>query len=72
MNARQILFPLIMILIGFTVARFSTTYQSNEQLKEYQIRIEPDSAYIYDNGRLVGSCKQGLDGIDSVILKDNL
>lgn len=41
-------------------------------LQEYQIRLEPDSAYIYDNGRLVGSCKHGSDGIDSVIVMDNL
>lgn len=41
-------------------------------MQEYQIRIELDSAYIYNNGKLIGSCKHGYDGIDSVILKDNL
>jgi hypothetical protein len=40
-------------------------------MKEYQIRLELDSAYIYDNGKLVGCTPYGVDGIDSVILKDN-
>lgn len=40
--------------------------------QEYQIRLELDSAYIYDGNRLVGSCKHGQDGIDSVLLMDNL
>lgn len=41
-------------------------------MQEYQIRLEPDSAYIYDNGKLIGSCPHGNDGVDLVILKDNL
>ena len=40
--------------------------------QEYQIRLEMDSAYIYDGTRLVGSCEHGKDGIDSVIVLDNL
>lgn len=44
----------------------------NHNLREYQIRLEIDSAYIYDGTRLVGSCKHGQDGIDSLILLDNL
>lgn len=38
---------------------------------EYQIRLEPDAAYIYSEGELIGSCPYGSDGIDSVILRDN-
>lgn len=60
------------ILIGigsaFVITRFSPYYK----MQEYQIRLEPDSAYIYDNGRLVGSCAHGNDGIDSVLVMDNL
>lgn len=40
--------------------------------QEYQIRLEVDSAYIYNNGNLIGICPHGIDGIDSVILNDNL
>jgi hypothetical protein len=51
-----------------------TLIEHTEQpkLQEYQIRLEMDSAYIYDGSRLVGSCEHGKDGIDSVIVLDNL
>lgn len=39
--------------------------------QEYQIRLELDSAYIYDGSRLVGVTPHGNDGIDSVLLLDN-
>lgn len=39
---------------------------------EYQIRVEFDSAYVFDHGRFVGVCAHGKDGIDNVIRKDNL
>lgn len=42
--------------------------------REYQIRLEPERAYLYDGNRLVGSVpyndKDG--GLDSLILMDNL
>jgi hypothetical protein len=41
-------------------------------MQEYQIRLEQDSAYVYDNGRYIGSCAHDTIGIDSVIRKDNL
>ena len=39
---------------------------------EYQIKLEMEAAYIYDDGKLIGSTPYGKDGIDSVILNDNL
>ena len=39
---------------------------------EYHLRLEIDSAYIYSsNDTLVGVAAYGIDGIDSVINKDN-
>ncbi len=39
---------------------------------EYQIRVEMDSMYLYNWERVVGSCPIGKDGLDSLILMDNL
>lgn len=59
------------IMVGMLIGSMCISYSPSCQMQEYQIRIESDSAFIYDKGRLVGSCKHGIDGIDSVILKDN-
>lgn len=39
---------------------------------DYQVYIDLDSAYIFDNNVLIGTTAHGKGGIDSVILKDNL
>ena len=68
----------LLACIVFTIGGFGIGFAINgifspkPEMQEYQIRIEIDSAYIYDNGKLIDSCKHGNDGIDSVILKDNL
>jgi len=66
---KTLLLTILLFAIGYIAG---CNEQDTGNLQEYQIRIEMDSAYIYDNGRLVGSCAHGSDGIDSVILKDNL
>jgi len=64
---------LLSIILLFTIGYVAGCNEGDTgNLQEYQIRVEMDSAYIYDNGRLVGKCAHGSDGIDSVILKDNL
>lgn len=40
-------------------------------LKDYQITLTLDSAYLFDNGALIGVTAHGNDGIDSLIAKDN-
>jgi len=44
---------------------------SSNIMQDYQVRLGKDSLYVFDKGELVGSCRYGKDGIDSVILKDN-
>jgi hypothetical protein len=62
----------------FFLGSIAGLYVRDHQYKparEYQIRLEMDSAYLYDGNRLVGSCsyEEGDgSGIDSLILKDNL
>lgn len=41
------------------------------RLKDYQISLSIDSAYLYDNGKLIGATLHGKDGIDSLIAIDN-
>lgn len=67
----------IFIITGFMIGTIVGTIiehynQSCPRLKEYQLRLELDSTYIYEHGRFVGSCPHGKDGIDSVLLNDNL
>lgn len=43
-------------------------------IREYQIRLEPDAAYLYDGSRLVGVVPyyDNPKGLDSIIIADNL
>lgn len=69
----KILAAFMLIACGATVFVCGMAWgKSHAPLQEYQIRLEMDSAYIYDGDRLVGSCKHGKDGIDSVLFIDNL
>lgn len=69
---------LLIVIMIFTSGFIGGIYVRDHQYKparEYQIRLEIDSAYLYDGNRLVGSC--GYEdgdgsGIDSLIFKDNL
>jgi hypothetical protein len=38
---------------------------------EYQITLDNDSIYVYDNLRKVGSVAWGTNKLDSLLLKDN-
>lgn len=51
--------------VGFIIGH------ETKDTQEYQIRLEMDSAYIYDGSRLVGVTPHGNDGIDSILLNDN-
>lgn len=44
---------------------------SNDRLKDYQVALSLDTAYLYDNGKLIGTTLHGHDGIDSLIMLDN-
>ncbi len=68
----KLLYGILMLIGGFCIGYGVCGMLSSNKMKEYQIKIEFDSAYIYDNGKLIDSCKHGNDGIDSVIVKDNL
>jgi hypothetical protein len=59
------------LCIGMSIG-IAIEHTDQPKLQEYQIRLEMDSTYIYDGSRLVGSCEHGKDGIDSVIVLDNL
>lgn len=45
---------------------------SQPPLRDYQIHQGMDSAYLYDGETLIGVTAYGEDGIDSLILLDNL
>lgn len=69
----KILYPSFLFVVGiFFGYQIFAMHSTKHNMQEYQIRLELDSAYIYDGNRLVGSCKYGSDGIDSVLFKDNL
>ena len=62
---------IIGLLLGFGIRHFSPHYP---QPREYQIRLEPEAAYLYDGNRLVGVVpyNDNATGLDSLILADNL
>lgn len=63
-------FILILILDG--VERYVRAYEETVlPMRDYQIEIDNDSIYIFDENRHVGSAAWGDGQIDSVILKDN-
>lgn len=62
---------LIGVCIGLGIALTIIKNSPKYEMQEYQIRLEPNEAYIYDQGKLIGFCPYGSDGIDSVILRDN-
>jgi hypothetical protein len=81
-----ILIGIICLLSSFIITHFTLDSHSSpspgiqlhscqHNMQEYQIRLEMDSAYLYDGNRLVGSCSYedgDGSGIDSLILKDKL
>ena len=70
---KYILFAIGCIMIGFGIG---SAYAESKQInaREYQIRLEPDAAYLYDGNRLVGVVpyNDNATGLDSLILADNL
>lgn len=72
----KLLLSLLLVATGsFLASCHATKYQSAKgaaKLKDYQILLTIDTAYIYQGKKLVGACAHGKDGIDSVITKDNL
>jgi len=46
-------------------------YAPNPLLREYQLELDVDSAYLYNGDVLVGVVPHGKDGIDSLIMMDN-
>lgn len=60
------------IIIGTCLTAIIAANSPHWDMKEYQIRLELNEAYIYSEGELIGTCPHGSDGIDSVLLMDNL
>ncbi len=63
---------LLMGVLGYMAGSIFTYKRLKPLQMEYQIKLELDAAYIYDDGKLIGITPYGKDGIDSVILNDNL
>ena len=62
---------IVLIAIIATITFLAINHKPNYGY-EYHLRLEIDSAYIYsENDTLVGATAYGIDGIDSVINKDN-
>ena len=66
-----ILLAAVTLVIGYWIGFLLIIGVATTALHEYQIDIDLTTATVYENGRLVGSCPHGVDGIDSLILKDN-
>lgn len=63
-------FTIVVFIMGLMILRRLDVIieRKTKDTQEYQIRLELDSAYIYDGSRLVGVTPHGNDGIDSVLL----
>ena len=63
---------LSMGVLGYMAGSIFTYKKLKPYQMEYQIKLEMEAAYIYDDGKLIGVTPYGKDGIDSIILNDNL
>lgn len=48
-----------------------TNWYQNTPAHEYQIEVEPDSIFLFDKDRLIGSVKHSDNPLDSLLAVDN-